>query len=199
MSVFRVGLGLAFCATLTACGPLVPQKSKPNPATMRPTMGWDHRPEAAAWTRHGLAAVARHDAVLAGAVPTDVEGWCPGYAENSLAERRAFWLGLMSAVAKHESSWNPAAVGGGGRYIGLMQISPRSAKNYGCTATTASALKDGAANLDCAVELVAYHLARDGQVAGTGNRGIGRDWMPLRKAQKRAEMAAWTSAQSYCQ
>jgi len=36
-------------------------------------------------------------------------------------------------------------------------------------------------------------------VAGKGNRGIGRDWMPLRKASKRAEMADWTRSQSYCQ
>lgn len=162
-------------------------------------MRWDHRPEATEWTRRSLAAVATKDEVLASRVPADIQTWCPGYEGNSLAERRAFWVGLMSAVAKYESSWNPAASGGGGRYIGVMQISPKSARNYGCAATSSKTLKDGAANLECAVEMISYHVARDGQVAGKGNRGIGRDWMPLRKGDKRREMAAWTSAQSYCQ
>ena len=162
-------------------------------------MRWDHRPEAAEWTARSLAAIARHDDVLAGRVPADIAGWCPAYEAKGIADRRVFWAGLLSAVAKYESSWNPAASGGGGRYIGVMQISPKSAKNYGCAATSAKALKDGAANLECAVEMLAYHVARDGVVAGKGNRGIGRDWMPLRKSDKRGAMAAWTSGQSYCQ
>ena len=42
-------------------------------------------------------------------------------------------------------------------------------------------------------------VAKDGMVAGNGSLGIGRDWAPLRSSQKRADMAAWTSAQPYCQ
>jgi hypothetical protein len=185
--------------SLAACVPAkLPDLSSLLPGGAAPVMRWDHRPEAAEWTSRSLAAIARHDAVLANQVPDDIQNWCPGYEANGVVERRAFWAGLMSAVAKYESMWNPKASGGGGRYIGLMQISPKSAKNYGCSATSAGALKDGGANLECAVELMAYHVARDGQVAGKGSRGIGRDWMPLRKSSKRAEMAAWTSAQSYC-
>jgi len=195
----------ALCAVLavsflSACVPAkVTDLKALMPSFAPPAMRWDHRPEAAEWTTRSLAAVAAKDAVLAAKVPADIQAWCPGYEENSLAERRAFWVALMSAVAKYESTWNPAASGAGGRYIGLMQISPRSARNYGCSATKAATLKDGAANLECAVEMISYHVARDGQVAGKGNRGIGRDWMPLRKGDKRREMAAWTSAQSYCQ
>ena len=169
------------------------------PGAALPAMSWDHRPEAAEWTSRSLVAVAAKDEVLANRVPADIQGWCPGYEGNSVQERRAFWVGLISAVGKYESSWNPAASGGGGRYIGIMQISPKSARNYGCTATSSGALKDGAANLECAVQMVSYQVARDGVVAGKGNRGIGRDWMPFRKSAKRGEMAAWTSAQSYCQ
>jgi hypothetical protein len=196
MSLFRSFLGFGLCAALASCTPSVVRQLDP---VTPPVMLWDHRPEGAEWTRRNLAALARHDTALAGSVPTDIEAWCPGYANNNLEERRAFWSGLMSAVAKYESAWNPQAVGGGGRWIGLMQISPRSAKNYGCAQTSSGALKDGATNLECAVEILAYQVARDGQVAGKGNRGIGRDWMPLRKASKRAEMADWTRSQSYCQ
>lgn len=164
-----------------------------------PAMRWDHRPEASQWTARSLAAIASHDDVLARRVPADIAQWCPGYANANLPQRRAFWAGLLSAVAKYESSWNPNAAGGGGRYIGVMQISPKSAKNHGCTATSSKALKDGAANLECAVEMLAYQVARDGVVAGKGNRGIGRDWMPLRKSSQRREMSDWTSSQTYCQ
>ena len=187
-------LVLASCARLP-----LPDLTALLPQGALPAMRWDHRPEAADWTKRTLAAIARHDDVLAGQVPDDIKTWCPGYADAAVQDRRAFWAGLLSAVAKYESSWNPRASGGGGRYIGVMQISPKSAANYGCAAQSASALKDGAANLECAVEMIAHNVARDGVVAGKGNRGVGRDWMPLRKAAKRDAMAEWTSAQAYCQ
>ncbi len=163
-----------------------------------PAMGWDSRPEAAKWTKATLVALSSKDGELAGTVPGDIETFCPGYPAAGMEDRRAFWAGLLSRVAKYESSWNPAAAGGGGRYIGLMQISPRSAANHGCSATTAVALKDGSANLQCAVEIISGQVARDGLVAGSGNRGVGRDWMPFRNAEKRGEIAAWTRAQPYC-
>lgn len=187
----------ALCST-AACVPAGFGAKTPTTPQTPPAMAWDHRPEAAEWTARSLAAIAAKDTELAGAVPEDIGAWCPGYADKGLEERRAFWAGLLSAVAKHESGWNPEAVGGKGRWVGLMQIAPRSAQNYGCAANSSAALKDGAANLECAVEMLSYQVGRDGVVAGAGNRGIGRDWMPLRKGKKRAEMAAWTASQSYC-
>ncbi|HRK43642.1 MAG TPA: transglycosylase SLT domain-containing protein [Gemmobacter sp.] len=193
----KIGLfGLIAALTLAGCSMQATQKAE---ATTVPTMRWDHHPEAAKWTTNTLMAVAQEDAVLASRVPSDIAQWCPGYESGSLHERRAFWAGLISAVGKYESSYNPKAAGAGGRYIGIMQISPRSAANYGCDAKSSGALKDGSANLACAVEMVAYHVKRDGMAVGGGNRGIGRDWMPFRKADKRAEMRNWLSSQSYCQ
>ncbi|NBE05997.1 transglycosylase SLT domain-containing protein [Paragemmobacter ruber] len=164
-----------------------------------PPMQWDVRPEGSEWTRDTLTALEQHDPVLAATVPADVATWCPGYANASIEDRRAFWAGLMSAVARYESTWNPQASGGGGRYIGIMQISPTSAGYHQCEADTVSELKDGSENLECAAQMMASAVARDGMVAGGGNRGIGRDWMPLRDAGKRAAMAEWTRAQPYCQ
>ena len=172
-----------------------------NVATMssfRPEMRWDARPEAASWTGLALAEVARHDGQLASLVPGDIDLFCPEYENASLGDRRAFWVGLMSATAKHESSFNPKASGGGGRYIGLMQISPSTARLAGCDARSSSTLKDGAENLECAVRIMAPHVADDGMVAGNGNRGIGRDWGPFKSATNRKEIAAWTSQQAYC-
>ena len=164
-----------------------------------PPMQWDHHPEGPEWTESTLVAVSTKDQLLSERIPADIATWCPGYQTATVEERRAFWTGLLSAVAKYESTWNENASGGGGRWIGLMQISPRSAANYGCNATSVGALKDGEANLQCAVEIMSTQVAKDGLVAGGGNRGIGRDWAPLRSSEKRAAMAAWTSQQPYCQ
>ena len=142
--------------------------------------------------------IAANDAVLAAKVPADIQGWCPGYDDASMTERRAFWAGLLSATAKHESTWNPKASGAGGRYIGLMQISPATARAYSCAATSASALKDGEANLACAIKIMSKQVGRDGVVAGGGNKGIGRDWGPFRSASKRSDIAGWTKSQDYC-
>jgi hypothetical protein len=163
-----------------------------------PAMRWDHRPEAQIWTTEALASLARHDDRLAQSVPADIAQWCPGYPRAGLADRRAFWAGIFSALAKHESTWNPRASGGGGLWIGLVQIDPRTARAYGCDARSAAALKDGAANLSCAVRIAAVQVPKDNLVAGNGAQGLGRDWAPFRSAKKRAEMAAWTRAQSYC-
>jgi hypothetical protein len=165
----------------------------------RPAMRWDHRPEAANWTNISMNMIAANDAVLAKQVPADIDRFCPGYDTASLPERRAFWAGLLSATAKHESTWNPAASGGGGRYIGLMQISPQTARAYRCEATSASALKNGEANLACAIKIMSTQVGRDGVVAGGGNRGIGRDWGPFRVASKRSDIAGWTKSQDYCE
>jgi hypothetical protein len=164
-----------------------------------PAMRWDARPEADEWTRAALVAVAAHDDVLASRVPADIATWCPNYKKATMMQRRSFWAGVLSAVTKYESSFNPAASGGGGRYIGLLQISPKSAAQHDCTARSAKALKDGAANLQCGVEIMADAVGRDGVVAGKGGQGVGRDWGPFSKAKYRNEMAAWTSKQSYCQ
>ena len=166
----------------------------------QPSMRWDHRHEAPQWTGRTLVAVAGEDAKLADEVPADIIAWCPGYPTSGVAERRLFWVGLLSALAKHESTWNPRASGGGGRWIGLTQIAPSTARQYGCTARSSAALKDGAANLACAVEIMADNVAADGMVSGSkGTRGLGRDWAPFRKASKRADMAGWLSSQAYCQ
>jgi len=182
-------------ASLSAC---VQTKPVDTMSFVEPPMQWDHRPEGDGWTDSALVALSTKDALLSDQVPADIETWCPAYAEAPVEARRAFWAGLMSSVAKYESTWNPLASGGGGRWIGLMQISPRSAANYGCEATSVAALKDGGANLECAVEIMSEQVAKDGMVAGNGSLGIGRDWAPLRSSQKRADMAAWTSAQPYC-
>lgn len=162
-----------------------------------PDMRWDGRQNDDEWTRATLAALDREGAVLMSRVPSDVMEFCPGYAKQNLANRRAFWAGLLSAVARHESSHNAKASGAGGRYLGLMQISPATARNYGCSGS----LTKGSENMACAVKIAAKQVGRDNAIArGNGGwRGVARDWMPLRSSSKRGQIAAWTRSQSYCQ
>ena len=201
LSARKAIFAAAIFAALSGCVQSRPSAHSGAPSESfisKSSMGWSRHAKGDDWTTEALAAVAAKDALLAKTIPGDIANWCPAYAKAPLGQRRAFWVGLMSAVSKHESTWNPAASGGGGRYIGLMQISPRTAASHGCEAKSAGALKDGGDNLVCAVEIFARKVAADGVVVGNGRQGIGRDWGPFRKADKRAEMAAWTSAQPWC-
>ena len=170
---------------------------EPEPAAL-PLMQWDHRPEAEEWTETTLTALSTMGSPLLELVPEDIDEWCPNYPDATEPERAAFWAGLLSSLAKHESTWNPRASGGGGAWIGLVQIDPRTARGYGCNAQTAEELKDGSANLSCAVRIAAVTVPRDGYV-GTGRKGLAADWGPFVSDRKRQDMVDWTSSQPYCQ
>lgn len=161
-----------------------------------PAMHWDGRDSSAEWTDATLAALDSEGAVLMSRVPSDVMEYCPSYASQSPENRKAFWAGLLSAMAKYESSHNPRAKGGGGRYQGLMQISTATARNFGC----GGSMLDAKANMACAVKIAATQVSQDNAIArGNGGwRGVARDWMPLRNKAKRAEIAGWTKKQAYC-
>lgn len=187
-------LALLSALVLSSCAALRPA---PEPLA-NPVMRWDHRPEAAIWTRASMDMLETEAAVLTQVVPSDVELWCPGYTDADQATRAAFWTGFMSALARYESTWNPQAVGGGGRWFGLLQISPATARYRNCAVGSGSALTDGAANLRCALRIMAVTVPRDG-VVSQGTRGVAADWGPMRDPAKAAEMRAWLHQQSYCQ
>lgn len=182
---------------LAACA-VAPEVEAPPVPEALPVMAWDHAPQGEQWTEHTIDTLEAEGAVLLSSVPSDIGTWCPGYAEAGTEDRAAFWSGLLSALARFESTWNPHAVGGGGRWFGLVQISPSTARLYGCDATSGEALTNGAENLECAVRIAARTVTRDGVVAAGGG-GFAADWGPFASASKRAEMAEWVSSQSYCQ
>ncbi|MEL7212432.1 MAG: transglycosylase SLT domain-containing protein [Pseudomonadota bacterium] len=165
-----------------------------------PRMRWDHRGEHALWTRAAMEAVQGHGAPLISMVPKDIADWCPAYPENGPERRAAFWVGFMSALSKHESTYKPRAVGGGGKWYGLLQILPATARGYGCRVGTGEALKNGPANLSCAARIMAVTVKRDGVIHARQPRwsGVSADWGPMRSTSKRADMANWLKKQSYC-
>ncbi len=166
-----------------------------------PRTRFQHKRGHALWTRAALSALKDHGQPLVDLVPADIKNWCPKYPTATDAERRAFWVGFMSALAKHESTYKPRAVGGGGLWYGLLQILPSTARGYKCNVGTGEALKNGAANLSCAVRIMATTVPRDGVIHGYRNRkgqGVTADWGPMHSAPKRRDMAGWLKRQTYC-
>ena len=166
-----------------------------------PRTRWQHMDGNVLWTRAAMAALRGHGRPLIEMVPRDIANWCPAYPENDAAQRSAFWVGYMSALAKHESTYKPWAVGGGGKWYGLLQILPATARGYKCAVGTGEALKSGPANLSCAVRIMAFTVKRDGVIHGrdTRWRGVSADWGPMRSPSKRADMANWLKRQTYCE
>lgn len=169
-----------------------------------PATRWEHKPGHKRWTRAAMQAVLSHGRPLVQTVPSDYRDWCPAYRENDAKRRAMFWVGFMSALAKHESTYRSDAVGGGGLWYGLLQILPSTAELYRCEARTGEALKDGALNLSCAARIMAKTVARDRIIHGffpgqkRRYRGITQDWGPMHSSAKRRDMAQWTRQQSYC-
>ncbi|WP_438363099.1 lytic transglycosylase [Nioella halotolerans] len=185
-----------------ALAPAASPLPMPRPGMSVPELHWDElRPGMAApadpaWGRVLYRAVLRQEALL-NTVPDDIADWCPGYAAGGSARRAAFWAGLVSVLAWHESTHRAAAVGGGGRWFGLVQIAPATARARGCAAGSGAALSDGAANLRCAVRILTQTVLRDG-VVSAGMRGAAAEWGPFHDRGKREGMRDWVSGQAYC-
>lgn len=162
-----------------------------------PPMRWQDVPGSDAWTRASLKALSSHGAPLLTLVPADSEAWCPAYPEQPAAQRALFWTGLLSALSKHESTWRPEAVGGGDKWYGLVQIAPATARGYGCAAQSGTALKNGPANLSCAIRIMTATVGRDG-VVSAGSRGVAADWGPFHSPRKLGDMKAWSRSQPWC-
>ncbi|MEM6588162.1 MAG: transglycosylase SLT domain-containing protein [Pseudomonadota bacterium] len=162
-----------------------------------PHTSWAHLAGTDLWTRSAISALKSHGAPLVEMIPNDIKDWCPAYPNASDAQRQAFWVGFLSRLAKHESTYRAQVVGGSGRWYGLLQILPATARGYGCRARSGTALKHGPSNLSCGVRIMAVTVPRDGVVSRRG-RGVAADWGPLVSSRKRADMQAWTRQQSYC-
>ena len=192
----RLAILYVFIAlTFAACGRA--PDSEFDSLTVQNVSLWNHRAEGDRWTKAAMTALDTHGAVLVHTVPEDIDAYCPGYEDAGPAGRKGFWVTFLSALAKHESTWAADASGGGGQWLGLLQISPQTAHGYGCQAQTAEELKKGGKNLSCAVRIMAVTVPRDG-VISEGMRGVAADWGPFHQAEKRADIQATTRAFSGC-
>ena len=215
VALFLVAFGSAHGAALadqaaaaaTAPAEVVQVSARPGPVVVKPPVArdgnlprtrWEHKgAQGHVWTRAALSALKSHGRPLTEIVPRDIADWCPAYARHGAKGRQAFWVGFLSALAKHESTYRAEAVGGGGQWFGLLQILPATARGYGCRAGSGTALKHGPENLSCAIRIMARTVPRDG-VVSQGMRGVAADWGPLHSRAKREDMRAWVRRQTYC-
>lgn len=163
-----------------------------------PEARWDNIAGSRSWSMAILRGLRAHAADLPDLVPRDIANYCPAYPTAARPQREAFWVGLISALAWHESTHRPTAVGGGGRWFGLVQIYPPTARFYKCKARSGGALKDPEDNLSCALRIMAVTVPRD-NVISRGMRGVAADWGPFHSRRKREDIMEWTRSQSYCQ
>lgn len=189
-------LAVLSCVVLASCGQVTEPEKSFTPAFGATLFG--QRAEASAWTEKALSALDMQGARLVETVPADIDVYCPAYRDAGPEERKTFWVTFLSALAKHESTWRPDVSGGGGAWHGLLQISPQTAQGYGCQARSAQALKDGGANLSCAIRIMSVTVPRDG-VISQGMGGVAADWGPFHTASKRADIQARTRSAAVCQ
>lgn len=200
-----LALGLSACATdpPRQTGPL-------SPPPERVIARWDNLSNGAAWTGFAMEALDRFGGALVSSVPSDIESYCPAYPSMPPARRKAFWVGLMSALTKWESSYDPDTkfvepdvVDAQGRNVtsrGLLQISIESGRGYGCTIENEQQLHDPKVNLTCAVRILNRLVPRAGVVASNSApwKGAAAYWSPFRRADRRADMRNWTKSLQIC-
>lgn len=184
--------------------PVVPSAQAVN-VSLRPVPRRVHIPEARwgtsggrqQWSLAALSALRGPAERLPEIVPEDIATWCPAYPSAGREDREAFWVGLVSSLAKHESTYRPTAVGGGGLWYGLLQILPSTARHYNCQASSGAELKNPKMNLACGLRIMAKTVSRD-RVVSRNMRGVAADWGPFHSRAKREDMIAWTRSQPYC-
>lgn len=183
---------------LSAVAPETSPRPIPRDTWAMPRLHWDGHPRGPGWSAAVMSALRGPGAPLLDVVPRDIAQWCPGYPQAEDEDRAAFWAGLVSALAWHESTHDPRAIGGGGQWFGLVQIAPGTARWRNCAVGTGEALLDGPANLRCGIRIMAITVPRDGVIA-EGMRGVAADWGPFHSTRKREDMRNWVRAQAYCQ
>ena len=194
----RVALALIALSALVlyACGRAPSPEPDPDAQRYVPAR-WDSAQDGARWTAAALSALDSHSAALVKLVPADIHDYCPGYEAAGESSRKAFWVNLVASLSFHESTWNPRISGGDGRWHGLLQIAPATARGYGCRAGDAGTLKDGALNVSCGLRIMAVTVPRDG-VISAGMGGVAADWGPFHQQNKRRDIQSYTNSLPYC-
>ncbi|QDK39590.1 hypothetical protein DOE51_01470 [Bdellovibrio sp. NC01] len=145
-----------------------------------------------AWTEHLNSSLDTLGQDLLDTEVADGATFCPKYASLSYAQRKQFWIFMMSAMTKYESAFNTNSKytesfsdSSGNNVIsrGLLQISIESGNAYGCAFKSTSDLHDPLQNLDCGVRILNRWIGRDARMAGkvSGSwKGGARYWSVLR-------------------
>ena len=124
----------------------------------------------------------------------DGKQFCANFDKLSIAEKKEFYLMLISSMARYESGFKPSSQykesfkdDHGENIIsrGLLQISKGSSQYYGCGITDAQMLHDPKMNLECGVKILNKWIVKDGCVACRTDKWLGgaRYWSVLRETR----------------
>lgn len=145
-------------------------------------------------------------------VPSDIAKFCPNYPTLDAVDRSRFWVGLLSAMARPESDFQPDKTfqesfkDKKGNWVinrGLLQLSQESANGYGCKIKNAKDLHDPSINLSCSIRILDRWVSKDRVIASykldLDVRGGGRYWSVLRESRNvLPEISAFTRNLAFC-
>lgn len=205
---------MAAAAALFAAGAARAQAPAPAPAPapVPPsfTAVWDGAsPDAPAWTRILDEELRDHGDKLIDFIPADAEAFCPNWAGLDPRGREQVWITLISAIAKYESGFDPAAAYDepeplSERSVGLLQLSLSDSVDFHCGFATEVEIEDARNNLDCGVRILVELVLPD-QVIGGGReddrQGAAAYWSVLNRRghpKSRAVIIALTKALPEC-
>lgn len=194
--------------------PTNPPAPTPNPPTSHMIRArWEGKQrDGALWSAHVYKQIDVLGKGLMEKTPSDIAIFCKNYPNLSTADKKNFWLYLISSMSEKESSHNPATKyteafndHNGNKVVsrGLLQLSIESGNAYGCGFKNENELHDPYKNLDCGMRILNRWVAGDGRIAGqvSGSwRGGARYWSVLRSTNNAlGQIISWTQAQDICQ
>lgn len=201
ITLVSVSLGSGFAAEVRASAP------------SHDYAAWATANPDGSWTRTAEQAVAATQ--LYTVVPDDIQQFCPSYAALPQQQRKQFWVGLLSAMAKPESNFRPQTsyqerfLDRQGKPVisrGLLQISIESAnqQRYNCQIAEPKKLHDPKINLRCGAKILALWVKTDGIIAQPEDAktpiGGGRYWSTLRASRGHLDdIAAFTRQLPFCE
>lgn len=164
--------------------------------------------DGAAWSQHVFDVLPTLAPNLLAKTPADIANFCPAYGDLSAADKRNFWVYLLSGMTELESNHDTSVTytenfydNHGRRVVsrGLLQISIESGNAYGCAFQTESELHDPVRNLDCGLRILNKWIGADGRISGKSSSWLGgaRYWAVLR-TPKVSQIQGWTKALRMC-
>jgi hypothetical protein len=168
---------LAALPCLVVCACATPARTPAAVERAPFTAVWDgETDDASLWTQWLSEDLETHGAVLIDLIPADATTFCKTWPRLTRRGREQVWITLISAIAKHESDFNPHGIfeeppPTSELSIGLMQLSLSDAKEYHCDFTTEAQIEDPRSNLECAVRILAALVPTDGVVGGDRDDG----------------------------
>lgn len=151
---------------------------------------------------------------LVDGAPEDAESFCLGYRSFDMNGRLAFWVGLISAIAKFESDFKPELTfkekfsdSKGAKVVsrGLLQLSFESAQDWGCKIEQPDDLHDPRRNLLCGIRILnqlieSVSVISGRETSGDESKWLGgaRYWSVLREGRRLDEIKAAMSTLEVC-